>query len=132
MNDRKKPILLHTEYQKGKIKVMIFGTTGEFPQVKLSSKIVEYLPAEKDNKRSQLGSGSNREGKRPTWYDCRGISRVYFRGKTVSRELISKININLKKKSSEYLLQLTDFVELRILLKCARMCIMMNKNKKLV
>lgn len=48
INDRQKPVLLHTEYQKGKIKVMIFATLGEFPEVKLSSKIVEYLDAEEE------------------------------------------------------------------------------------
>jgi vancomycin resistance protein YoaR len=48
LNDRQKPVLIHTEYQRGKLKIMIFGTVEEFPKVKLSSKVVKYLEAEKE------------------------------------------------------------------------------------
>ncbi|HHT63545.1 MAG: VanW family protein [Bacillota bacterium] len=92
LNDRKKPILLHTEYQKGKIKVMIFGTTGEFPQVKLSSKIVEYLPAEKKIiKDPSLAAGQTVVVEKGQPGMIVEVYREFIsEGKTVSRELISQ------------------------------------------
>lgn len=45
-NDREKPILLHAEYERGKMRVLILGTQGEFPKVNITSKVVEYLNAE--------------------------------------------------------------------------------------
>jgi len=92
INDRQKPILLHTEYQKGKIKVLVFATKGEFPEVKLSSKIVEYLEADEEIiKDPTLVPGQTlveEKGQRGM------IVEVYREfvsdGKIISRELISR------------------------------------------
>jgi len=48
VNNRAKPILLHTEYHQGTLKVMIFGTVGEFPQIRVKSKIIEYLEPDQE------------------------------------------------------------------------------------
>lgn len=91
-NDREKPILLHTEYQKGKIKVMIFATVGEFPEVRLSSKIVEYIQAEQEIiKDPSLPPGrSIVEAKGQRGMIVEVYREIIMEGNVLSRERISR------------------------------------------
>jgi vancomycin resistance protein YoaR len=92
LNDRQKPVLLHSEYRPGKLKIMIFGTVEEFPQVKLTSKIVKYLEAEKEIiKDPSLAPGQTvvvEKGQRGMIVE---VYREFISdGHTISRELISR------------------------------------------
>ncbi|MEL7566396.1 MAG: VanW family protein [Dehalobacterium sp.] len=92
INDRQKPILLHTEYQKGKIKVLVFATKGEFPEVKLSSKIIEYLEADEEIiKDPTLAPGQTlveEKGQRGMIVEV--YRETVSEGKVISSELISR------------------------------------------
>ncbi|MCR6546779.1 VanW family protein [Dehalobacterium formicoaceticum] len=48
LNNRQKPVLLHTEYTKGKLKIYLFATKGDFQEVRLFSEIIEYLEGEEE------------------------------------------------------------------------------------
>jgi vancomycin resistance protein YoaR len=48
LNNRQKPVLLHTEYTKGKLKIFLFGTKGDYPHVGISSEIVKYLDGDEE------------------------------------------------------------------------------------
>jgi len=47
MNNYPKPVLIHTEYKPGKLKILVLGTEGKFPQVRITSRIVKHLAPEK-------------------------------------------------------------------------------------
>jgi vancomycin resistance protein YoaR len=92
INDRQKPVMLHTEYLSGKIKIMIFANPDEFPQVKLSSKIVEYLsPGQEVIKDPTLAPGQTlvvEKGQRGMIVEV--YRESFSEGNTISRELISR------------------------------------------
>lgn len=92
LNDRKKPLLLHSEYRPGQLKIMLFGTVDDIAQVKIFHRIIRNIPAPREviEDASLLPGTEVVEEKGQDGMEVEVIREIISGEQVVAREIISR------------------------------------------